>query len=142
MLKSTASIMESLASIKANTANHKEGLDEIKDDFEKHVEKEEQQSKEFTHKIESVKKSIINFQCPDHDAILKIERRLVEVERRNEGRRQVDREAKEREVLERAEKDQKIAEDIASLKSTRKYNYLTASGIYIILAAVLKKLFS
>ena len=117
MLKSTASIMESLASIKANTANHKEGLDEIKNDFEKHVEK-------------------------DHNDIKRIERRIFDSEKLNEGRRRVDQEEREKYFRDRAKKDQKVAEDIASLQSTRKYNYLTASGIYIILAAVLKKLFS
>jgi len=142
MLKSTASIMESLATITANTANHKEGLDEIKGDFEKHVEKEGRVAGEVATKIESIEKTISDFKCPNHENIEKIERRMLDSEKLNEGRRQADREIKKKEVQERADKDQKVAEAIASLRATRKYNYITASGIYIILAAVLKKLFS
>lgn len=142
MIWKTAQIIEALATIKANTANHKEDLQEFKDKFDKHIEKEEKETVESNKKMEDIKCSIQNFECPHNVKIEKIERRFFDSQKQNEGRRLLDAQHKTEEIINRAAIDKKVAEEISSLKTTRKYNILSASGIYAILAVILKKIFT
>jgi hypothetical protein len=146
MFWNSGKIIEALATIKANTANHKDDLKEFKENFDKHIDKEEKEEIQTNKKIDQIHSKLQNFECPHNVKIEKIERRLHDSQKIHENRRITDIEerAKEKaiETKERAEKDKKVAEEIASLKTTRKYNYLSASGIYIILGVILKKLFT
>jgi hypothetical protein len=96
--------------------------------------------------MEAIKCSLQNFDCPHNDKILKLERRFHDSQKVHDNRRATDREdrAKEKalEVKERATKDEEIAKSISSLKTSRKYQWLTSSGIYIILGVILKKIFT
>ena len=47
-------IIETLATIKANTSNHKDILNDLKDTFNKHVEKEEKQQVENRNKMNEI----------------------------------------------------------------------------------------
>lgn len=141
-----AKIIEALATIKADTKNHNGELKEFKNAFNKHLEKEEKRSAETDEKMEAIKCSLQNFDCPHNDKILKLERRFHDSQKIHDNRRATDREdrAKEKalEVKERATKDEETAKEISSLKTSRKYQWLTSSGIYIILGVILKKVFT
>lgn len=146
MFWKTTKILEALATIKEATANHKEDLQEWKETFNKHIEKEERETIESNKKMEDIKCNLQNFDCPHNDKILKLERRFHDSQKIHESRRATDREerAKEKalEVKERATKDEGIAKEMSSLKTSRKYQWLTSSGIYIILGVILKKVFT
>lgn len=146
MLWNTTKILETLATIKEATANHKEDLNEFKDNFNKHVEKEERETVESSKKMDAIRINIEKIECPYHDKILKLERRFHDSQKIGEGRRVTDMEervkAKVIEVKERATKDENIAKAISSLKTSRKYQWATSSGIYIILGIILKKIFT
>lgn len=47
-------IIETLATIKANTSNHKDDLKELKNTFDRHVEKEENQQVENRNKMNEI----------------------------------------------------------------------------------------
>ncbi len=142
----SAKIIEALATIKADTKNHNGELKEFKDAFNKHLEKEEKRSAETDEKMEAIKCSLQNFDCPHNDKILKLERRFHDSQKVHDNRRATDREdrAKEKiaDIKERALIDKGIAKEISSLKTSRKYQWLTTSGLYAILALILKKIFT
>ncbi len=142
----TSKILEALATIKADTANHKEDLQEFKDAFGKHIEKENREAIETSKKMDAIKGNLQSLECPFEEKILKLERRFYDTQKVHESRRATDREdrAKESaiEAKARSEKDEEIAKEISSLKTARKYQWLTASGIYIILGVILKKIFT
>lgn len=146
MFWKTTEILEALATIKADTKNHNGELKEFKDAFNKHLEKEEKESAETNEKMEAIKCKLQNFECPHNAKIEKIERRFFDSQKVHENRRTTDIEdrAKEKalEVKERSEKDEDIAKEISSLKTSRKYQWLTSSGVYVILGVILKKIFT
>lgn len=146
-------IIASLATIKADTANHQEKLKDFKDVFDKHIDKEEKEAIETKKEIQLIKDCVTNFTCPNHADIKKIERRFFDGQKVSENRRTTDIEerakekvveAKEKaiEVKARTDKDEEIIKSISSLKTSRKYQWLTQSGIYIVLAVILKKIFT
>lgn len=142
MFWNTAKIIEALATIKADTKNHKEDLKEMKDNFDKHVDKEDQQARQTQDKIGEIHGKISDWSCPHDEKILKLERRIHDSTKQDQKRRINDMETKTQDIKDRAAKDEEIAKEISSLKSTRKYNYASISGIYIILGIILKKIFT
>jgi hypothetical protein len=146
MFWNTTKIFEALATITANTKNHNAELQEFKGTFQRHIEKEDKEAGEINKKFEALQKCLSDKECPNFGDFKKIERRFYDSQKVHENRRISDKEiaAKEKtlEVKERATKDEAIATAISSLKTSRKYQWLTSSGIYIILGVILKKVFT
>ncbi len=138
----TAKIIEAIATVKADTKNHKEDIREMKEAFDKHIDKEDKQQIEYNTKIDKIHCKLQGFECPRDEKILKLERRIHDNTKQDQKRRVADLEAKAVEITDRADKDEKVAAEIASLKTSRKYQWLTSSGIYIILGVILKKIFT
>jgi hypothetical protein len=144
--KTTIKIIEALATIKTDTANHKDDLNEFKNNFDRHIEKEERETIAANTKIDLIQKCLSAFKCPNYEDIKTIERRFHDMQKVHERRRVLDVEerAKEKaiEAKARAEKDEEIAKALSSLKTTRKYNYMSSSGLYVVVGVILKKLFT
>jgi hypothetical protein len=142
----SAKIIEALATIKADTKNHNGELKEFKDTFNRHIAKEEAEAGEINKKFEALQRCLSDKECPNFGDFKKIERRFYDSQKVHDNRRISDKEeaAKEKalEVKERAVKDEAVATAISSLKTSRKYQWLTSSGIYIILGVILKKVFT
>ena len=142
----TGKIIEALATIKADTKNHNGELKEFKETFNRHIEKEEKETLATNKKFDALQKCLSDKECPNFGDFKKIERRFYDSQKVHENRRITDiaERAKEKalEVKERAVKDEDIAKEISSLKTSRKYQWLTSSGIYIILVVILKKVFT
>jgi hypothetical protein len=146
MFWNTTKIFEALATITANTKNHNAELQEFKGTFQRHIEKEDKETEATNKKFEALQKCLSDKECPNYGDFKKIERRFYDSQKVHENRRISDKDdlAKEKalEVKERAIKDEDIAKEISSLKTARKYMWLTSSGIYIILGVILKKVFT
>jgi hypothetical protein len=146
MFWKTTKIFEALATITANTKNHNAELQEFKGTFQRHIEKEDKETEATNKKFEALQKCLSDKECPNYGDFKKIERRFYDSQKVHENRRISDKDdlAKEKalEVKERAIKDEDIAKEISSLKTARKYMWLTSSGIYIILGVILKKVFT
>lgn len=146
-------IIESLATVTANTENHNGELREFKETFKNHIEKEEREAIATNKKIDALQSCLASKECPNYGDFKKIERRFHDQKKVSENRRTTDLEDRAREkaesikektleLKERAKKDEDIAKEISSLKTSRKYQWLTSSGIYVVLAVILKKIFS
>ncbi len=148
----TGKIIEALATIKADTANHKDDLKDMKETFEKHVEKEDKQQIENRNKIEEIHCKVSNMDCPHDDRIQKIEDRYVKIQKDKAKELIADAEQKADEIKEqakikadeikdRAEIDKGVAKDISSLQTRSKYNLLSMAGLWSVLGFALKKIF-
>lgn len=135
-------IIAELATIKANTANHKEDLQEMKETFDKHNEKQEQQSADFDEKVEKIHCKLLNFQCPHDDRLFKLEEKYVKIQKDRAKELVANAEKKAEDIKGRAEVDKGVAEDIASLKSRSKYNLVSMMGLWTTLGIILKKIFT
>lgn len=139
-------IIAALATITADTKNLNAELQEFKGNMNKHIEKEEKLTIETGKRFDALQKCLSDKECPNFGDFKKIERRFYDSQKVHENRRISDKDtlAKEKalEVKERAIKDEEIATAISSLKTSRKYQWLTTSGIYIVLGVILKKVFS
>lgn len=146
MWNGTAKIIEAIATVKADTKNYKEDIKDLKDTFEKHIDREDKQSQACHVKIEAIHLKLEKFVCPHHEDMKKIERRVHDNQKVAESRRITDIEerskAKALEVKARADKDEDIAKKISSLQTSKKYAWMTQSGIYIVLCVILKKIFT
>ncbi len=149
----TGKIIEAIATVKADTANHKDDLKEMKEVFDKHVEKEETQTKETQEKIEEIHCKVSDLNCPHDDRIQKLEERYVLLQKNKAKELIADAkqkavEIKEQaeiratEIKERATVDKKFGEDIASLQSRSKYNLISMAGLWTTMGIILKKLFT
>ncbi len=105
-------VIEALATIKADTTNHNGELQEFKRTFIVHVEKEEGQQEKTDNIINEIKGELQTLGCPYSERI---------------------------ETLEESDKINLV--DISSLKTARKYNYLSIGGLYTISGVILKKIF-
>lgn len=137
----TGKIIEALATIKADTANHKDDLKDLKKAFDKHIEKEDKQQIENRDKIGKIHHKVSNMDCPHDDRIQKIEDRYVKIQKDRAKELIADAEKKAEEIKDRAEIDKGVAEDISSLKTRSKYNLLSMAGLWSVLGIALKKLF-
>ncbi len=138
----SSKIIEALATIKADTKNHNGELKELKETFNKHIDKEEKQQDENSERMDKIHGNLEKFKCPHDEKIMNLERRIHDNGKRDQRRRESDLETREQDIKDRAKKDEKIAEQISSLKSARKYNYASFSGVYIVMGVILKKIFS
>ncbi len=149
----TRKIIEAIATVKADTKNHKEDLKDMKDVFDKHVEKEEGQAKETQEKIDEIHCKVLNMECPHDDRIGKLEDRYVDIQKKKAKELIADAllkaqeikdeaEIKATEIKERAKVDKKVGEDIASLQSRSKYNLISMAGLWTTMGIILKKLFT
>jgi arginine utilization protein RocB len=135
-------IFESLATITANTANHKEDLQEFKDNFDKHIDKEEKETISTNKKIDQIHCKLTNFECPHDERLLTLEEKYLKMQKDKGKELIAEAEKKAVDIKERALVDQGIAKEISSLKTSKKYQWLTSSGIYIVLVVILKKIFT
>ncbi len=149
----TGKIIEAIATVKADTANHKDDLKEMKETFDKHVEKEELQTKATQDKIDEIHCKVSNMECPHDDRIQRLEDRYVRIQKNKARELITDAEQKAVEIKEQAEirateikeratVDKKFGEDIASLQSRSKYNLLSMAGLWTTMGVILKKLFT
>ncbi len=148
----TGKIIEALATIKADTANHKDDLKEMKETFDKHIEKEELQVIENREKINEIHGKISNLNCPHDDRIAKLEERYVKIQKEKAKELIADAEKKAEEIKEganikaeeikaRAKIDKGVAKDISSLQARSKYNLFSMAGLWSVMGVALKKLF-
>lgn len=112
MFLNSGKIIEALATIKADTANHKDDLKNMKKTFDKHIEKEEIRQVGNHSKMEAIYKELI-----------------------------AAAERKADEIKDRAEIDKDVAKDISSLQTRSKYNLLSMAGLWSVMGIILKKLF-
>ena len=149
----TGKIIEAIATVKADTANHKEDLKDMKETFDKHVVKEDRESKEQQEKIDDIHMKVSKMKCPHDDRIQKLEDRYVEIQKKKAKELIADAqlkateikeaaEIKATEIKERATADKKVGEDIASLQSRSKYNLLSMAGLWTVMGVLLKKMFT
>ena len=135
-------IFESLATITANTANHKDDLKEFKENFDKHINKEEKEKIASNKKIDQIHCKLQNFECPHDERLLTLEERFLKMQKDKSKELVAEAQQKAEDIKERAEVDKGVAKEISSLKTSRKYQWLTSSGIYILIGVILKKIFT
>ncbi len=152
MFWNSEKIIDALATIKANTANHKDDLKDMKTAFDNHIEKEEIRQDETEIKIAEIHHKVSNMECPHDDRIQKIEDRYVKIQKDKAKELIADAEKKAEEIKEeanikaeetktRVKIDKSVAKDISCLQARSKYHLLSMAGLWSVLGVALKKLF-
>jgi len=141
MFDSNSKIIEALATIKANTKNHQDELQELKCHFDKHVDKEELQVLAINNKFDEICKKIVELKCPLNPRMEKLENDYIRSHNTRAKELIFEAEQKAIQIRERVVIDKEVAEELASLRTSKKYTYIIMAGTYTVLAIILKKIF-
>lgn len=142
MFWNSAKIIETLATVKANTENHNGELKEFKETFDKHIQKEDRETEETNKKIDAIHCKLLNFICPHDERIEKLEERYFTNQKAKAKRLIAEAEQRAEEIKERAEIDKGFVKEISGLQSRSKYNLLCLGALWTTLGIILKKIFT